>query len=312
MTAEKGSRHRPWFPFFAGDFINATRRWTCEEIGAYILLLGEQWINEDVPTDEDELARIHPDIAKHWQSRLQPKFPDGRNPRMEELRQQMMERSAKNREAAYRRWGRELDEDTGELIDASADANADASADPNADASGYAKGYAKSMLSTSTSKSIDKPKSKSKNKRSAVTDAMWQTFTDLYPKRDGPDNKNNARKRAETLLGTGTQWSEIMKGLRLYRKHCDEKQMTGTEFVKRSETFLSAVKKHWLDEYPAGQDVDVATKWNSRDPNQQRSNPDQDLLAMADILGIKRNDKEPDKDYVSRLKQANDRRLSKL
>ena len=151
---EKGSRHRPWFPFFAADFASTVRRWNAEQVGCYILLLIEQWINEDVPTDLDELARIHPDIAKHWDKKLKAKFPGGRNERLEEIRDDMMLRSAKNREAALRRWGRAPDSEDDAFAHANGDADAHASADANAGASGHAKGHAKPMrkpmLSTST------------------------------------------------------------------------------------------------------------------------------------------------------------------
>jgi uncharacterized protein YdaU (DUF1376 family) len=309
--AEKGSRHRPWFPFFAGDFINATRRWSCEEIGAYILLLGEQWINEDVPTDVDELARIHPDIAKHWHSKLQRKFPGGRNPRMEELREEMLERSNKNRDAAMRRWGRDQTSEESDVIDASADAYADAIAGANAHAIGYAndyaKGHAKSMrkgmLSTPTSTSISKPISKTKNKRSTVSDDMWKKFGELYPKRHGPDPSDAARKRAEVLLKNGVQWNDIMEGVRRYSIYCKRTAIAGTQFVKQKQFFLSADKALWTETYEEPQQ-DVGGRG--------AGDPDAELRSMATILGMSQGESESMPDYLKRLRDANDRRIAGL
>jgi len=315
---EKGSRHRPWFPFFAGDFMNATRRWTCEEIGAYILLLGEQWINEDVPTDEAELARIHPDIAKHWKTKLQRKFPDGRNPRMEELREEMMQRSAKNRESALRRWGRDPDNYDSDMNDANADALAHANADANDDANGYAKGHAqtvrKGMLSTPTSTSIHKPKSKTKNKP-LVSDAMWEKFCDLYPKRTGPDPNKSARAKAERALKTGAQWSDIMEGLRRYKTHCDT-SVDDKQFVMRKESFLNPQKEFWNSDYATSAEtksgVGVETKWNSRDANPVERNPDDEVRELGVLLGIRRQDNETDRQHLDRVRAANARRLKAL
>lgn len=305
--SEKGSRHRPWFPFFAGDFMNTTRRWTCEEIGAYILLLGEQWINEDVPTDIDELARIHPDIAKHWKTKLQRKFPDGRNPRMEELREEMMQRSAKNRDSALRRWGHVPSNSEDAIDDANGDALAHANADANGNANAHAKGDAprvrKDMLSTPTSISKDTTKSKSQ-KTSSVSDSMWTKFCDLYPKRNGPDPNKSARAKAERALKNGAAWSDIMTGLRRYKDHCD-RSITDANFIMRKETFLNPVKEFWNSEYA---DTDEQSGVGVDDG----PTPEQQLLDMADILGLTRNNGESDRSFRDRLGKANAHRIEAL
>jgi len=298
---EKGSRHRPWFPFFASDFASTVRRWNAEQIGCYILLLIEQWINEDVPLDIDELARIHPDIAKHWETKLKSKFPGGRNERLEEIRADMMERSAKNRDAALRRWGRDPESEHRHADDANGDAlahaNAHASGDANADAKRDAKTMRKPMLSTPTSTSTNKPRSKSKNIRSPVTDSMWQTFCQTYPARDGPDNQKSARAKANTIIKSGADWADIMTGTRRYRKHCDDKKVTGSQFVKRKDAFLS--KGSWADEYPADEQGVGVDRVN-------------ELLAMSDLLGVMRRPGETETRFLERIATANDERITKL
>jgi len=315
---EKGSRHRPWFPFFASDFASTVRRWDAEEIGCYMLLLIEQWINEDVPQDERELARIHPDIPKHWKTKLQRKFPGGKNVRLEEIRDDMMERSAKNRDAALRRWGRDPDSEHSDMNDANGDAtahaNADANAYPNGDANDHAQTMRKPMLSTPTSTSINKPKSKTKNKPSPVSDVMWKKFCDLYPKRNGPDPNKSARAKAERCLKTGAQWSDIMAGLRRYKTHCDT-NVDDKQFVMRKESFLNPQKEFWQAEYAQAEnksDVGVDTPWNPRDPNPSTQTKEQELMSIADLLGVKRNPGESDDHYTDRLDKTNRARIKRL
>lgn len=306
--AEKGSRHRPWFPFFASDFASTVRRWNAEQIGCYVLLLIEQWINEDVPTDIDELARIHPDIPKHWKTKLQRKFPDGRNERLEEIRDDMMMRSAKNRDAALRRWGREPDSQDGNNSEANGDALAHANADANAHASGDAKRHAKPMqdrmLSTPTPTSTRTPTSKPKDKRSQVTDAMWKTFCDVYPKRSGPDPVKGARSKAERAVKNGAAWSDIMTGLRRYREHCETIRID-PKFIMRKESFLNPEKEFWQAEYADPEHV----RGVGVDASPTRA---EQLLSMADVLGVQRLDAESDQQYLDRIDKVNRARIKKL
>lgn len=319
--SEKGSRHRPWFPFYASDFASTVRRWSAEEIGCYVLLLIEQWNNDDVPLDKNELARIHPDIAKHWDSKLKKKFPSGRNPRLEEIRNDVNERSETNRRAALVRWNKTDDDDDNpsnpskrvqdisqdDVNDANAYADADANAYANGDANGYAKGYAKTMLPTPTSTSKEttkpKPKSKTKNKRPVITDSMWNTFIDTYPKRAGAEQNKPVRERAEKLIRSGVEWSAIMKGVRRYRDHCDETGTTGTQYVKMRMSFLSPTGRHWENEYEDAVDPDEQSK-EQHDINS--------LLSMKDLLGINQHPDESQPEFLDRLRKANDRRIRKL
>lgn len=319
--SEKGSRHRPWFPFYASDFASTVRRWSAEEIGCYVLLLIEQWNNDDVPLDIDQLARIHPDIAKHWQTKLKKKFPAGRNPRLEEIRADVNERSETNRRAALARWGKQNDDDDNsgnhskrvqdisqdDVNDANAYPDADANAYANDDANGYAKGHAKrmrkGMLPTPTSTSTSKPKSKTKNKRPVITDSMWQTFIETYPKRAGAEQNKPVRDRAEKLIRSGVEWSAIMNGVRRYRDHCDATGTTGTQYVKMRMSFLSPTGRHWESEYEDAVDPEEQSK-EQRDVDS--------LMSMKDILGLQQHPDESQPEFLDRLKKANDQRIRKL
>ena len=319
---EKGSRHRPWFPFFASDFASTVRRWNTEEIGCYMLLLIEQWVNEDVPQDENELARIHPDIPKHWKTKLQRKFPNGKNVRLEEVRADMMERSAKNRDAALTRWQRVEENKDRDINDANGDALAHANADANAYANGDAKVHAKGdaqtmrkpMLSTSTSIDIETPTSKPKKTSSKVSDEMWKKFCDLYPKRDGPDPNAAARKRAEVLIRKGNEWTDIMDGLRRYIAYVDRQGMSGTKYVKQKLFWLAPDKELWKEQYEeqVQPGVDVAGGWNSRNANPQPRNHDQEMREVGVLLGIRKLPDESDRDHIKRIREINSRRMSAL
>lgn len=319
--SEKGSRHRPWFPFYANDFASTVRRWSCEEIGCYMLLLIEQWNNDDVPLDKNELARIHPDIAKHWDAKLAKKFPDGRNPRLEEIRAEVIAKSETNRRAAQARWGKQNDDDDdddpkpskhrkrvpnnqdSDVIDANAYPDADANAYADGDADGNAKSMLKRMLPTPTSIPTSTSTSKTKNKRSMITDSMWQTFIDTYPKRAGPEQNKPVRERAEKLLRNGIEWSDIMNGVRRYRSHCEQQGIVGTQFVKQRMSFLSPTHRHWESEYNEATSPD----------DQSREQRDFDsLMSMRDLLGVNQRENETQSEFLVRLREANDRRIRKL
>lgn len=290
---EKGSRHRPWFPFYGADFAGTVRTWSSEEIGCYVLLLIEQWVNGSIPTDVSELARIHPDIVTHWQAKLRDKFPQGRNERLEEIRQETIAkrdaRSEAGRTAAHARWGT-TEESDADAMPSHMQSQSERITNDDAIA----------MLPTPIPIPIDKPTSKTKNKRTVVTNAMWKAFCDLYPKRDGADPIKPARGRAERALKNGAAWSDIMAGLRRYREHCDTSKIE-RQFIKRKENFLNPQNEFWNAEY-ADAEQEQGEGVGTTD----------DLLSMADILNVMRLPGETDDDYRHRLKSANDQRIAKL
>ena len=48
----------PAFQFYASDFLTDTQSWDIEEVGIYIRLLSNQWLNKGLPNDKKRLARI--------------------------------------------------------------------------------------------------------------------------------------------------------------------------------------------------------------------------------------------------------------
>lgn len=47
-----------WMPIYLGDYLSATQRLTCEQHGAYFLLIMDYWCNGPPPDDDDVLMQI--------------------------------------------------------------------------------------------------------------------------------------------------------------------------------------------------------------------------------------------------------------
>jgi uncharacterized protein YdaU (DUF1376 family) len=143
----------PWYAWFPGDFLNATRGWSLLEKGGYHEALDTQWAIGALPADAEEFRRTIGASPREWRSiwpRIEPKFPVGedgrrRNPRLgreqnkgERLR---AERSDFGRAGAIKRW------------------KEDGKRDGNTDSRGHSTGHdfanGKTMPSTSTSTSTD-------------------------------------------------------------------------------------------------------------------------------------------------------------
>jgi uncharacterized protein YdaU (DUF1376 family) len=57
-----------WMPFYVGDYLADTQHLSCQEHGAYDLLLFHGWMHEGkIPADDARLARICKLSAKEWQ-----------------------------------------------------------------------------------------------------------------------------------------------------------------------------------------------------------------------------------------------------
>ena len=92
-----------------------------------------------------------------------------------------------------------------------------------------------------------------------------------------------------------------MAGVRRYRASCEHAKTIGTSYVKRAEYFLTADSALWTEDYPieSDQGVDV----------DQRTN---ELLSMADILGVEQQPDETPADFIARLTVANKQRIARL
>jgi uncharacterized protein YdaU (DUF1376 family) len=106
----------PWYSWYPGDFLNATRGWSILEKGGYREALDCQWAIGGLPADLEEFRRAIGANAREWRliwSKIEPKFPvdeDGlrRNPRLSREQARGDQLSAKRAElgrlGAAKRW----------------------------------------------------------------------------------------------------------------------------------------------------------------------------------------------------------------
>lgn len=104
----------PYVPLFAADYLADTTALSCEEHGAYFLLLLTAWQQPDcdLPDDDRKLARICRLSLRKWRA-LRPtiedfwQVSDGRwtNPRLTRERAYADKKSESNRQNARKRWG---------------------------------------------------------------------------------------------------------------------------------------------------------------------------------------------------------------
>lgn len=71
---------------------------------------------------------------------------------------------------------------------------------------------------------------------------------DLYPRRSGGQGWGALERLMGKIEVQGSQWSQVMEGVRSYRAYCDREGLTGTHFVKQAKTFFGA-DGWWQESY---------------------------------------------------------------
>jgi hypothetical protein len=253
---KSGSSLRPWFQFYAADFLGSTLTWTDEQVGSYLRLLSHQWINGEVPVDDaDAMSMISRTYSKHA-AKLAPKFPDGMNAKLEVIRGEMIEtserRQAAGRKGASVRYGH-VQDSPDEDPEQNGEVNSPASSPASAIATGPATGPAIALkpIPTPTPKLI--PKSKLDHVGGPISPQMWEAFRAIYPERQGTQGWSKAKVKAARLIASGEQWADIMSGARRYRDQQEAAGKIGSEFIKRAEYFLAADARLWTEDYPVSQ-----------------------------------------------------------
>lgn len=206
----------PAFQFYASDFLTDTQSWDINEVGIYIRLLSNQWVNGSLPKDLTRLSRIagctHEEIKKAWVI-LGFKFLDNNdgsiyNRKLESVRESQIKFKEKQ-------------------------------------ASNGSKGGRPKKIKTQT-ESQNKPKKKpsnNPNESSSTSSSFsyinitYEVFWDNYEKKVG--EKDKVKKKWESL--TDKQREQIMEYIPLYIKSQPNKK-----YRKDPLTFLN--NKSWLDE----------------------------------------------------------------
>lgn len=98
----------PVLPLYYNDINSSTEHWSDEEFGAYMRLLIHQWDKGFIPDDHTRLRRIADTAKKHWKI-LKQKFVKGedgllRNTRMEEVREDRIKHTNKQKENIRKRY----------------------------------------------------------------------------------------------------------------------------------------------------------------------------------------------------------------
>lgn len=206
----------PAFQFYASDFLTDTQSWDINEVGIYIRLLSNQWVNGSLPKDLTRLSRIagctHDEIKKAWVI-LGFKFLDNidgtiYNNKLESVREAQIKFKEKQ-------------------------------------ASNGSKGGRPKKPKTQTG-TQDKPKinptdnpneSSSSSTSSSYINITYSDFWDMYDKKVG--DKDKVEKKWKSL--NDKQREDVMKYLPLYKEAQPNKK-----FRKDPLTFLN--NKSWLDE----------------------------------------------------------------
>jgi uncharacterized protein YdaU (DUF1376 family) len=254
----------PHMPVFVKDWIAATQHWTDAERGAYFSLLCHQWVNNMVPTDETQLARIMGTPEKEFENRwatVGAKF-DGDteglfNNRLEEHRKKALSlRDAKARGADAANVVRRA-----KKTQRVAAANAEHSAVHDAEATPTS-----TSTSTSTYPEEDKnPAERSANAERVSRGSYWKEEKFLewrldYPKRAGGVDPEGGKKACKARLREGHTWEELFERRDKYRMYCERAGITGTQYVMTMKTFLGPGKR-FLEDWDSHADAARDATW---------------------------------------------------
>jgi uncharacterized protein YdaU (DUF1376 family) len=258
----------PIMPLFVKDWLGATLHWTDAERGAYMSLLVFQWVNNKVPADTAQLARImgtpEREFEARW-SRVGVKFDGDQsglfNNRLEEHRKKALQLRDKRAFGA-----------TVANAHRRAKRTAERNAEPIAehDAERISEHHAP-VTPTSTSTSTS---SEEKNKRASLrsahaqrasrgtpwNDDEWINFKLEYPHRIGGVQWARAMKSWKARLAEGHTWQELLEGARRYRMYCDAAGKSGTEYVMHASTFCGP-DKGFTQEWEIPADASSGETW---------------------------------------------------
>ena len=227
----------PWFPMNALQFANSrtVRRMTAEQVGAYVLLLCEEWASGALPDDMEFLAGVAKVSANEVANVLDMCFVKRRkrwtNKRLEVVRKEQSKkhegRSRAGTAGAKARWD---------------------------------KGENGNRIATASNRIGSKKESKSKKREETTTtsDDGFDEFWEAYPKRAG----GNPKKPALTRWCSAVKRDEpanIIAGTERYAAYCDATKKTGTEYVMQATTFLGE-REGWTETWAVTEADRVSTE----------------------------------------------------
>jgi uncharacterized protein YdaU (DUF1376 family) len=85
----------------------------------------------------------------------------------------------------------------------------------------------------------------------------FEEFWKAYPKREGPNSKQAARKSWKKVLGEKHNPQDIIDGVKRYRRELEEADEIGTRFVCMASTYLN--QERWLDDQKSSDEWDESS-----------------------------------------------------
>ena len=93
-----------------------------------------------------------------------------------------------------------------------------------------------------------KPVNRTTLKAADAADA-FERFWKAYPRRAGSNPKKLARKKWDARIKQGVDPEVMIAGAERYGRHCDATNMTGGQYVKQSQSWLSPDFEGWLQSW---------------------------------------------------------------
>lgn len=250
MKASGVKKQQPFLPLFFGDFLASTSEWSGEEQALYVLLLGHSWALGSLPPDPAKVCRVarwnRKLFDKCW-DQVKTKFEerDGRlyNDRLEQHRAKSLALAEKNSEAgkrgAEKRW-RENGERHSERYNgghSERHGTAIATRHDETDGAPY----------SNPSHPIPEEERDTHNARARETDlhASFEKLKASYPKFAGRQNWIAAELHYRNRIDLGVTVEALHQAVERYAAFVAAGGVTGTAYVLRPETFLSAADKPW-------------------------------------------------------------------
>lgn len=248
-------KQQPFLPLFFGDFLAATSEWSGEEQALYVLLLGHSWGGGSLPAEPAKVCRVarwnRKLFDKCW-PQVSEKFVerDGRlyNERLEQHRAKSLALAGKNAEAgkrgAEKRW-----RDDGERHQGANGATMASAIEPpmaqrhdETDGAPY----------SNPSHPIPEEEIHPQHARARETDlhAEFERFKAAYPKFAGRQNWIAAELHYRNRLDRGVSTERLLQAVERYSAYIQAGGNSGTEYVLRPETFLSAADEPWNQPWP--------------------------------------------------------------
>jgi uncharacterized protein YdaU (DUF1376 family) len=233
----------PALPFFTDAYLADTIHLTTTQHGAYLLLLMAAWRTNDcaLPNDDEFLARITRMDKRTWATNRAAVLSfwvlgdDGK------LRQGRL-----SDERKYVEVKRDRNSQAGKASALKRQSRGSTTVQPN----GNINPTPTPTPTPETTNVVSPPLFAEMAEKKPKTADQFKNFKASYPRRAGDQGWKAAEKKFDALVKRGVDAERIVAGAKAYRASCEERNRTGTEFVKQAITWLN--QEGWADEYVSG------------------------------------------------------------